>query len=134
MVLGPMTEAQAAELCGCSVQQLCHGTLAGKPEGRYGDKLRTIHDATVNHVNEWIQTHQSQRTTAPTLQDVLTCLHTLNRPDIVMLKFDVREANRRILLRQKGWRCITARIKGQVWVNKVLLRLPTDPMGLRRRG
>ena len=62
MVLGPPDEPQAAELCGCSVQQLCHGALAGKPDGRYGEKLRTIHDATVNHVNECIQAHPRCRT------------------------------------------------------------------------
>ena len=98
MVLGPLDESQAAELCDCSVQQLCHGALAGKPEARYGEKFRTIHDATVNHVNEWIQAHQHQRTTAPTLQDMLTCLHNLSRPDVIILKFDVRKAHRRILL------------------------------------
>ena len=63
--------------------------------------------------------HQHQRTTAPTLQDMLTCLHTLSRPDVTMLKFDVRKAHRRILLQKKDWRFITARIKGNVWVNKV---------------
>ena len=91
MALGPLDDMQAATLCVCTPAQLCHGALAGKPEGRYGDKLGTIHDATVNHVNEWIQLHQHQRTTAPTLQDLMTCLHTLSRPDIVMLKFDARK-------------------------------------------
>ena len=45
MVTGPHTPSEAAAICGCRPDQLCHGALAGKPEGRYLDKLRTIHDA-----------------------------------------------------------------------------------------
>ena len=58
---GPHTDAEAAALCGCRPDELCHGALAGKLEGRYLDKLRTIHDGTINEVNQWIKRNQHYR-------------------------------------------------------------------------
>ena len=87
--------------------QLCHGALAGKPEGRYLEKLRTIHDATVNSVNLWIQAHQLYKTTAPTLADLTTAL-LLCTTEVTMLKLDVTKAHRRIKILQKDWKYMTA--------------------------
>ena len=76
MTLGPLTVQEAAIICLCSIHDICPGPLAGKPEGRYLDKLRTIHDASVNMVNHWIQQHLHEKTTALTLHDLLTALRT----------------------------------------------------------
>ena len=51
MVSGPQTDAEAATICQCNPDELYHGALAGKLEGRYLDKLRTIHDGTICNVN-----------------------------------------------------------------------------------
>ncbi len=118
MVEGPYSEAQAARVCRCSPAELCHGAIAGKPEGRYMDKLRTIHDATVNMVNEWIQKHLHEKTTAPTLHDVLTVLHILDDTNVVLFKLDITKAHRRIKVRRSDWKYITAKVGNQVWVNK----------------
>jgi hypothetical protein len=84
----------------------------GKPEGRYLDKLRTIHDATVNKVNDWIRKYHQH------LYDLLTVLHA-ERGDLTPLKFDVTKAHRRIRIQRKDWKYITAVTKSNVWVNKV---------------
>ncbi len=118
MVEGPYSEAQAARVCRCSPAALCHGALAGKPEGRYLDKLRTVHDATVNMVNEWIQKHLHEKTTAPTLHDVLTALHILDETHVILFKLDITKAHRRIKIRRKDWKYITAKVGDQIWVNK----------------
>ena len=118
MVEGPYTEAQAARRCKCSIHELCHGAIAGKPEGRYLDKLRTIHDATVNMVNQWIQQHLHEKTTAPTLHDLLTALHILNDQNVTLLKLDITKAHRRIKIRRRDWKYMTAKIGNNVWINK----------------
>ena len=118
MVEGPLSEAQAARLCRCRPTDLCHGAIAGKPEGRYMDKLRTIHDATVNMVNEWIQKHLQEKTTAPSLHDLLTALHILDDTNVILFKLDITKAHRRIKVRRSDWRYITAKVGNQIWVNK----------------
>lgn len=118
MVTGPHTPTEAAKICQCAVRELCHGALAGKPDGRYLDKLRTIHDATINNVNLWIQYRLTERTTAPTLHDLLHVLHLCPDNDLVLLKLDVKKAHRRIKVKRCDWKYITAFLKNQVWVNK----------------
>ena len=51
MVSGAHTDAEAATICQCKPDELYHGALAGKLEGRYLDKLLTIHDSTTCNVN-----------------------------------------------------------------------------------
>ena len=118
MTIGPLTKEQAATICQCTTDQLCPGALAGKPEGRYLDKLRTIHDATINHVNEWIRRNQLEKTTAPTLHDAMTALHHCP-PDTVLLKLDVTKAHRRIKLLRKDWKYVAALLGDEVWLNTV---------------
>ena len=119
LVEGPLNEAQAAETCRCTPNELCHGALAGKLEGRYLDKLRTIHDGTVNCVNPWIQLHQRQRTTAPTLADLMLALGLTRRIRRRLIKLDASKAHRRIKVLPKDWRYMTARTSKGIWVNKV---------------
>lgn len=119
LVSGPHTDEEAAQICGCTPDQLCHGALAGKLEGRYNDKLRTIHDGTVNKVNPWIKRNQKQRTTAPTLADLMTGLGLTSRVRRRLLKLDASKAHRRIKILRKDWKYMTARTSRGVWVNKV---------------
>ena len=119
LVSGPHTDDEAAEICGCTPSELCHGALAGKPEGRYLDKLRTIHDGTVNKVNPWIKKNQRQRTTAPTLADLMTSLGLTRRVKRRLIKLDASKAHRRIKILRKDWRYMTARTSSGVWINKV---------------
>ena len=118
MVEGPYTELQAAQRCRCHVHELCHGALAGKPEGKYLDKLRTIHDASVNMVNKWIQANLVEKTTAPALHDLMTALHILQDEHVTLLKLDVTKAHRRIKVRKRDWKYITAKLGNEVWINK----------------
>ena len=119
MVEGPLTDDQAAARCGCRPDELCHGALAGKPEGRYLDKLRTIHDATINNVNLHIKRHQRYRTTAPGLADFLMALLLCHATAYTILKLDVTKAHRRIKVLQKDWKYMTAKVGTGIWVNKV---------------
>ncbi|CAE8590741.1 unnamed protein product [Polarella glacialis] len=94
----------------------------GKLEGRYSEKLRTIHDATVNKVNLWIRRHQPERTTAPGLFDLLYAIHYLHHMDTTrytILKTDVTKAHRRMLIKQQDWKYMVAMIKVKYWINKV---------------
>ena len=118
MTIGPLTQTQAATICLCEPDQLCPGALAGKPEGRYLDKLRTIHDATINGVNKWIRRNQREKTTAPTLHDAMTALHHCP-PDTILLKLDITKAHRRIKLLLKDWKYISAQLGEEVWLNTV---------------
>ena len=70
VIVGPLTAQQAADICGCSTDELCCGALAGKPDGRCLDKPSTIHDATVNNIDKWIRLHMTEKTTAPGLHDL----------------------------------------------------------------
>ena len=118
MTLGPLTLAEAATICMCEPHQICAGALAGKPEGRYLDKLRTIHDATVNNVNTWIRHNQREKTTAPTLHDAMTALYHCPR-DTILLKLDITKAHRRIKLLLKDWKYVAATLDDEVWLNTV---------------
>ena len=122
MTQGPYTIEQAATICQCQPHEICCGALSGKPEGRYNEKLRTIHDGTVNHVNEWIRNNQVEKTTAPGLHDVLYAIHYINTHDYqlhTMLKLDITKAHRRIKIQQKDWKYMTARIHDHIWINTV---------------
>ena len=68
MVDGPLTKVEAAERCGCNMEDLCPGPLAGIDEG---DKIRTIYDDTIR--NQTVE-----RTTAPTVLDGVQALHWLH--------------------------------------------------------
>ena len=131
MVEGPFDAAEAAKVCGCSVQDLCTGALGAVEES---DKVRTIFDGTVIFVNEWIRRLCREKTTAPTLADALQALHWLtsfgqgalaNSSDkplpqrYVLLKADVSKAHRRVKIQRKDWKYQIAKINGKYWVNKV---------------
>ena len=66
MVLGPMTQQEAAAICGCQPDQLCPGPMAGIQES---DKVRTIFDGSWGGANTHIQSNTVERTTAPTVMD-----------------------------------------------------------------
>ena len=74
MVEGPVTQEQAAALCGCELHELCPGPLAGIEES---DKIRTIYDASRNGANAHIQQNTKEKTTAPTVMDCLHAVHWL---------------------------------------------------------
>ena len=63
MVDGPLTKVEAAARCGCNMEDLCPGPLAGIDEG---DKIRTIYDG---GANDTIRNQTVERTTAPTVLD-----------------------------------------------------------------
>ncbi|CAE8732808.1 unnamed protein product [Polarella glacialis] len=77
MTSGPHDPRTVARLCNCREDQISCGALSGQLEGRYLEKLRTIHDATVNSVNLWIQRNQPERTTAPGLFGLLYAIYYL---------------------------------------------------------
>ena len=52
MVEGPFTKVEAASRCGCEIEDLCPGPLAGIDEG---DKIRTIYDGSVGGANDTIR-------------------------------------------------------------------------------
>ena len=74
MTVGPLSQQQAAELCGCDPTELCPGPLAGIDEG---DKVRTIYDGSVGGANAKIQQNTKERTTAPTVLDCVHAIHWL---------------------------------------------------------
>lgn len=97
LALGPMTEAQAADICNCEVGDLIHGALAGKPEAN--NKIRTIHDGTICGVNERMQANMHEKTTLPTVCDLLqatTTWESLNLQPYMLLTADVTKAHPRI--------------------------------------
>ena len=75
MVLGPMTQQEAAVICGCQPDQLCPGPMAGIQEA---DKVRTIFDGSWGGANTHIQSNTVERTTAPTVMDCVQALHWLH--------------------------------------------------------
>ncbi|CAE8634678.1 unnamed protein product, partial [Polarella glacialis] len=122
MTSGPHDRSTVARLCNCREDQISCGALSGKLEGRYLEKLRTIHDATVNSVNLWVQRNQPERTTAPGLFDLLYAIYYLRHMDTTrhtILKTDVTEAHRRMLIKPQDWRYMVAMIKDMYWINKV---------------
>ena len=62
MTVGPLSQQQAAELCGCDPTELCPGPLAGIDEG---DEVRTIYDGSVGGANAKIQQNTKERTQHP---------------------------------------------------------------------
>ena len=75
MTKGPFyTVQEAAKFCGVPVPKICRGSL-GAIEER--DKVRTIHDGTVNWVNPWIQYNIPEKTTAPRPADLLMAAKSL---------------------------------------------------------
>ncbi|CAE8737484.1 unnamed protein product [Polarella glacialis] len=101
MTSGPHDRATTAALCQCHEDELSCGALSGRLEGRYMEKLRTIHDATINDVNLWIRHRRPERTTFPGLFYAIYYPH------------------RRMLIKQQAWRFMIAMIKNQRWINKV---------------
>jgi hypothetical protein len=119
MVHGPCTPLAAATICGCAPEDLIHGALGAKDEG---DKIRTIHDATANHVNDRIRANQQEKTTAPTINDwqhAAAVDHFEGRPPPLLLKADVSKAHRRIKIIRKHWRFITAKVGDDIFINTV---------------
>ncbi|CAE7724424.1 MKK3 [Symbiodinium sp. CCMP2592] len=116
MVAGPLSEQEAADLCDCSVAELCVGAMAGIQEL---DKIRTIFDASVIGVNDNIRANTDKKTTAPTLYDLLFAWLHLASKDLTLFKSDVSKAHRRIKVLKKHWRYMVAKIKKKFWVNKV---------------
>ncbi|CAE8722080.1 unnamed protein product [Polarella glacialis] len=122
MTSGPHDRRTVARLCNCREDQISCGALSGKLEGRYLEKLRTIHDAAVNSVNLWIQRNQPERTAAPGLFDLLYAIYYLRHMDTTrhtILKTDVTKAHRRMLIKQQDWRYMVAMIKDMYWINEV---------------
>ena len=66
---------EAASRCGCEVEDLCPGPLAGIDEG---DKIRTIYDGSVGGANDTIRNQTVERTTAPTVLDGVQALYWLH--------------------------------------------------------
>ena len=120
MVLGPFTINEAAEVCGCTISELCIGALAAIDEG---DKIRTIFDATITEVNNWIRKRMTRKTTAPGLHDLLwakmRCSQLWPQKRLTLFKSDVSKAHRRIKVDPKDWKYMVAKIKGKYWVNCV---------------
>ena len=130
MVLGPMSRLGAAALCKCTVEELCFGALGAVEEA---DKIRTIHDASINNVNDHIRQHSLERTTAPTLMDGMHAIHWVihhdpadrgggasgPKPPLMLLKVDVKSAHRRCKILQKDWKYQVAETPMGVWINKV---------------
>ena len=130
MVAGPFTEAQAAAFCNCKTDELCFGALGAVDEL---DKIRTIHDASINGVNAHIRKNSPEKTTAPTLMDGMRALHWLhkfekdiahgasgpNANPLMLLKIDVKAAHRRCKIQKNDWKYQVAQTKMGVWVNMV---------------
>ena len=70
-----LTKVEAAACCGCNMEDLCPGPLAGIDEG---DKIRTIYDGSVGGANDTIRNQTVERTTAPTVLDGVQALHWLH--------------------------------------------------------
>ena len=131
MVKGPFkTKEEAAEVCECRPEDLVAGSLAAIDEG---DKVRTIFDATISVVNEWIRKHSKHKTTAPGLVDLLWARFRLNHQSglplvpkdlgvpkrYTLFKSDVSKAHRRIKIKPKDWKFLVAQILQELWVNVV---------------
>ena len=132
MVEGPFTKVEAASRCGCGIEDLCPGPLAGIDEG---DKIRTIYDGSVGGAYDTIRNQTVERTTAPTVLDGVQALHWLHAAAVegppsqgapgperevkpqpggwpwpepgtrwVLLKADVTKAHRRVKVLRKDWR------------------------------
>ena len=143
MVLGPMTQQEAAVICGCQPDQLCLGPMAGIQES---DKVRTIFDGSWGGANTHIQSNTVERTTAPTVMDCVQALHWLHAAKTTppapaqggetggsptwsppgpnqawtLLKADIAKARRRIKVLPIDWRFQIAQLgERSWWINKV---------------
>ena len=143
MVLGPMTQQEAAVICGCQPDQLCPGPMAGIQEA---DKVRTIFDGSWGGANTHIQSNTVERTTAPTVMDCVQALHWLHASKTTplapaqggetggsrtwsppgphqawtLLKADITKAHRRIKVLPTDWRFQIAQLgERSWWINKV---------------
>ena len=119
MTKGPFkNRAEAARFCGIPLPKVCKGALGAREEK---DKVRTIHDGTVNHVNPWIQKNIPEKTTAPRPADLLLASKSLEdiRIAFALLKTDVKKAHRRIKLAKKDWGYTAAQIDDEVWITHV---------------
>ena len=117
MTLGPFKDKEsAAQACGTTPDSLCTGALGAKDEK---DKVRTVHDGTVNGVNKWIQMNIPGKTTAPRVADLLLAARSLEAQNIpfAMLKTDVKKAHRRIKVQKKDWKYTAAKIGDEFWIN-----------------
>ena len=65
----------AAAYCGVTADKVCLDALGVREER---DKVRTIHDGTVHHVNGWIQKNIPEKTTAPRPADLVHAALTLD--------------------------------------------------------
>ena len=74
MVLGPYSWEEAAQVCGCSVEELITGPVAAIEESA---KVRAIYDGTKGGQNIWIRFRTKERTSAPTVHDAMHALHWL---------------------------------------------------------
>ena len=124
MVMGPYTPEEAAAICGCKPDELCHGALGARIEA---DKVRTIHDGSVNNVNARIKQNSVEKTTAPLPSDAVFVIREHiqqhhqegNQETLLPFKLDVTKAHRRIKVKPKDWRFMTAQTDLGVWVNCV---------------
>ena len=83
MVEGPLSEQEAADLCGCLINDLCVGAMAGIQEV---DKVRTIIDATIIGVNDNIRADTDKKTTVPALWPPLRQASPVgSEPDLVQV-------------------------------------------------
>ena len=124
---GPMTEAQAEQMCG---GPLVHGALGAVEEFNClptGEKVRekhlTIHDGTAVGVNPRIQRNLMGRTTLPSVHEALHIMKMSQKSAqsrLDMFGLDVRSAHRQCLLDHKELRFATARLaEDEVYVNAV---------------
>ena len=117
MTAGPVASIkEAADYCGVATHKICCGALGAREER---DKIRTIHDGTVNFVNGWIQRNIPEKTTAPRPADLIMAAKTLLGMNIgfTILKTDISKAHRRIKIEKKG--CLNPACHGKTtWVTR----------------
>ena len=143
MVDGPFTAQEAADICQCTIMELCPGPLGAVEEL---DKVRTIYDGSIGHQNDHIRMHTLEKTTSPTVSDLVAARHWLDwvststgtfgperkhaaqqpnkwfpphKEDWCILKADISKAHRRIKVLPPGWKYQVAINNGKYWINKV---------------
>ena len=129
MVSGPFANLEeVSSFCECPPDEVVTGALAAIDEG---DKIRTIFDATISEVNNWIRKHLLHKTTAPTLHDLMwarmrlrqSIKHQADRRlpgrRFTLFKSDVSKAHRRVKVRKADWKYMVAHVLGEYWVNQV---------------
>ena len=139
MVEGPHSKLQAAEICGCTPEEIIHGPMAAVEES---DKVRTLYDGSVGGQNDHIRKNTEEKTTSPAVHDCLRALHWCRHAaadpgtpvapeaakhwppphkdeDYFILKADVTKAHRRIKVKRKDWKYQVAKLDGKYRVNKV---------------